>query len=280
MNFLFRRSSSVAASASRRALAALVSSESSILPPSFASASLVPFYRSAQQLEFCGPRRREIHFSAGPLGFRATDVACAEYAVDDYCEDDRRSPERGDERLEIAKLGISQDIVTQLANKGITKLFPIQVLKCPQLSCESNPLAMVLAPTRELARQVEKEFKESSKLYTLCVYGGSPISQQMRALNSGVDVVVGTPGRIIDLLNRGALNLSEIQFVVLDEADQMLNVGFAEDVERILEKMPPKRQTMMFSATMPTWIQKLTRKYLKDPVNIDLVSMTIQFSFR
>ncbi|RRT84693.1 hypothetical protein B296_00013650 [Ensete ventricosum] len=100
---------------------------------------------------------------------------------------------------------------------------------------------MVLAPTRELARQVEKEFKESSKLYTLCVYGGSPISQQMRALDYGVDVVVGTPGRIIDLLNRGALNLSEIQFVVLDEADQMLNVGFAEDVERILEKMPPKR---------------------------------------
>ncbi|KAJ8465120.1 hypothetical protein OPV22_027672 [Ensete ventricosum] len=306
MNFLFRRSSSVAASASRRALAALVSSESSILPPSFASASLVPFYRSAQQLEFCGPRRREIHFSAGPLGFRATDVACAEYAVDDYCEDDRRSPERGDERLEIAKLGISQDIVTQLANKGITKLFPIQraVLE-PAMQgqdmigrartgtgktlafgipiidkiirfqakhgCGRNPLAMVLAPTRELARQVEKEFKESSKLYTLCVYGGSPISQQMRALNSGVDVVVGTPGRIIDLLNRGALNLSEIQFVVLDEADQMLNVGFAEDVERILEKMPPKRQTMMFSATMPTWIQKLTRKYLKDPVNIDLV---------
>ncbi|XP_064952390.1 DEAD-box ATP-dependent RNA helicase 53-like [Musa acuminata AAA Group] len=314
MNFLIRRSSWVAASASRRALAALVSSNFSLLPPSFTSASsvpssadgIVPFFRFAQQIEFCGSQRRGIHFSAGPLGFRATDVACAEYAVDEYYEEDRGSPEGVDEGLEIAKLGISQDIVTQLTNRGITKLFPIQraVLE-PAMQgqdmigrartgtgktlafgipimdkiirfqakhgCGRNPLAMVLAPTRELARQVEKEFKESSKLYTLCVYGGSPISQQMRALNSGVDVVVGTPGRIIDLLNRGALNLSEIQFVVLDEADQMLNVGFAEDVERILEKMPPKHQTLMFSATMPTWIQKLTRKYLKDPVNIDLV---------
>ncbi|CAL9201825.1 unnamed protein product [Musa hybrid cultivar] len=309
-----RSSSWVAASASKRALAALVSSNFSLLPPSFASASsvpssadgIVPFFRFAQQIEFCGSHRRGIHFSAGPLGFRATDVACAEYAVDEYYEEDRGSPEGVDEGLEIAKLGISQDIATQLANRGITKLFPIQraVLE-PAMQgqdmigrartgtgktlafgipimdkiirfqakhgCGRNPLAMVLAPTRELARQVEKEFKESSKLYTLCVYGGSPISQQMRALDSGVDVVVGTPGRIIDLLNRGALNLSEIQFVVLDEADQMLNVGFAEDVERILEKMPPKHQTLMFSATMPTWIQKLTRKYLKDPVNIDLV---------
>ncbi|URD86733.1 DEAD-box ATP-dependent RNA helicase [Musa troglodytarum] len=308
------RSSWVAASASRRALAALVSSDFSLLPPSFASASsvpssadgLVPFFRFAQQVEFCGSQRRGIHFSAGPLGFRATDVACAEYAVDEYYEEDRGSPEGVDRGLEIVKLGISQDIVTQLANRGITKLFPIQraVLE-PAMQgqdmigrartgtgktlafgipimdkiirfqakhgCGRNPLAMVLAPTRELARQVEKEFKESSKLYTLCVYGGSPISQQMRALDYGVDVVVGTPGRIIDLLNRGALNLSDIQFVVLDEADQMLNVGFAEDVERILEKMPPKHQTMMFSATMPTWIQKLTQKYLKDPVNIDLV---------
>lgn len=134
-------------------------------------------------------------------------------------------------------------------------------------------MAMVLAPTRELARQVEKEFRESSRLYTLCVYGGSPINQQIRALNYGVDVVVGTPGRIIDLLNRGSLNLSEIQFIVLDEADQMLNVGFDEDVEMILEKIPQKHQTMMFSATMPPWIRKLTQRYLKDPVNIDLVSI-------
>lgn len=132
---------------------------------------------------------------------------------------------------------------------------------------------MVLAPTRELAKQVEKEFSEAApNLDTICVYGGTPISQQMRQLDYGVDIAVGTPGRIIDLLNRGALNLKEVQFVILDEADQMLQVGFQEDVEKILERLPAKRQTLMFSATMPTWIKQLTRNYLKDPITIDLVS--------
>ena len=135
-------------------------------------------------------------------------------------------------------------------------------------------MALILAPTRELARQVDKEFYESApKLESLCVYGGVPISQQMSQLDHGVDVVVGTPGRIIDLIKRGALNLSEIQFLVIDEADQMLNVGFAEDVETILDHLPKKRQSMMFSATMPNWIIKLAQKYLKDPLTIDLVSM-------
>ncbi|KAJ0807484.1 putative RNA helicase [Helianthus annuus] len=135
-----------------------------------------------------------------------------------------------------------------------------------------NPLAIVMAPTRELAKQVEKEFYESApNLATLCVYGGSPIQRQMSTLDRGVDVIVGTPGRVIDLLKRGALNLSEVQFAVLDEADQMLNVGFAEAVETILEYLPKQRQTMMFSATMPSWIVKLTQKYLKTPLTIDLV---------
>lgn len=141
-----------------------------------------------------------------------------------------------------------------------------------------NPLALVLAPTRELARQVEKEFYEyAPNLDTLCVYGGTPISRQMNSLDYGVDVVVGTPGRIIDLIKRGALNLSEVQFVVLDEADQMLAVGFEEDVEMILEKLPQNRQSMMFSATMPSWIRKLTQKYLKNPLTIDLVSLESLF---
>jgi superfamily II DNA/RNA helicase len=129
-----------------------------------------------------------------------------------------------------------------------------------------------LAPTRELARQVEKEFRESAPLDTLSVYGGVPINQQMRALKYGVDIVVGTPGRVIDLLRRGVLNLSQIQFVVLDEADQMLAVGFDEDVEVIMEQLPQNRQSMLFSATMPSWIRKISNKYLKDPVIIDLVS--------
>uniref|UniRef100_A0A804UFS6 Helicase ATP-binding domain-containing protein n=1 Tax=Zea mays TaxID=4577 RepID=A0A804UFS6_MAIZE len=133
-----------------------------------------------------------------------------------------------------------------------------------------NPLAIILAPTRELARQVEKEFRESAPLDTLSVYGGVPINQQMRALKYGVDIVVGTPGRVIDLLRRGVLNLSQIQFVVLDEADQMLAVGFDEDVEVIMEQLPQNRQSMLFSATMPSWIRKISNKYLKDPVIIDL----------
>ena len=140
-----------------------------------------------------------------------------------------------------------------------------------------NPLAIVLAPTRELARQVEKEFRESAPLDTLCVYGGVPINQQIRVLNYGVDIVVGTPGRIIDLLRRGVLNLSEIQFVVLDEADQMLAVGFDEDVEVIMEQLPQNRQSMLFSATMPSWIRKISNKYLKDPVIIDLVGDFLSF---
>ncbi|KAI8010998.1 hypothetical protein LOK49_LG06G00108 [Camellia lanceoleosa] len=230
-----------------------------------------------------------------------------EYAVADFMDDDK-----SDDGLVIAKLGISDQIVSALEKKGITKLFPIQraVLE-PAMQgrdmigrartgtgktlafgipimdkiiqynekhgCGRNPLALILAPTRELARQVEKEFYESApKLDSLCVYGGVPISRQMSQLDHGVDVVVGTPGRIIDLIKRGALNLSEIQFLVLDEADQMLNVGFADDVETILEHLPKKRQSMLFSATMPNWIRQLTQKYLKDPLTIDLVGDSVQ----
>ncbi|KAG8092914.1 hypothetical protein GUJ93_ZPchr0012g21862 [Zizania palustris] len=215
-------------------------------------------------------------------------------------------PAAGEEGLEVAKLGISPKIVNQLAAKGITKLFPIQraVLEpamqgrdmvgraktgtgktlafgIPILDAIIRhnekykpgrfPLAIVLAPTRELAKQVEREFSESSNVETICVYGGTPINEQIRKLNYGVDVVIGTPGRVIDLLKRGALNLSDVKFVVLDEADQMLSVGFDEDVETILDRVPPQRQTLMFSATMPSWIRKLTQKYLKNPVTIDLV---------
>jgi ATP-dependent RNA helicase DDX21 len=135
------------------------------------------------------------------------------------------------------------------------------------------PRALVLAPTRELAKQVEREFMESaSMLSTVCVYGGVSISIQQRQLSRGVDVAVGTPGRIIDLISRGSLRLDEVRFLVLDEADQMLAVGFEEDVEQILEQMPHQRQSMLFSATMPTWVKKLSRKYLNNALTIDLVN--------
>jgi superfamily II DNA/RNA helicase len=111
----------------------------------------------------------------------------------------------------------------------------------------SYPLALVLAPTRELAKQVDKEFQESApSLDTLCCYGGLPIMNQINVLRKGLDIVVITPGRIIDLINRGALVLSEVQFIVLDEADQILNVSFDEDVEVIMERLPKKCQSMLF----------------------------------
>ncbi|XP_021724607.1 DEAD-box ATP-dependent RNA helicase 53-like [Chenopodium quinoa] len=251
---------------------------------------------------------RSMYSRSGRLEFRAPFASqAAGFAVADYSDDDKvRAGGSGDEGLEISKLGIHPEVISCLAKRGITKLFPIQkaVLepamqgrdmigrartgtgktlafgipildKITRYNAKNGagrePLALVLAPTRELARQVEKEFHESSRLETLCVYGGTPISRQMSDLSRGVDVVAGTPGRIIDLLKRGALDLSRVQFVVLDEADQMLNVGFEEDVEVILEKLPQNRQTLMFSATMPNWILKLTRKYLKNPLTVDLV---------
>lgn len=135
------------------------------------------------------------------------------------------------------------------------------------------PRVLVLAPTRELARQVEKEMKESAPyLNTVCVYGGVSYSAQQNSLSRGVDVVVGTPGRIIDLVTSNSLKLGEVEFLVLDEADQMLAVGFEEDVEVILERLPAQRQSMLFSATMPSWVKKLSRKYLNNPLTIDLVN--------
>ncbi|GJN22796.1 hypothetical protein PR202_gb10395 [Eleusine coracana subsp. coracana] len=135
-----------------------------------------------------------------------------------------------------------------------------------------TPRVLVLAPTRELAKQVEKEIKESApKLSTVCVYGGVSYNVQQNALSRGVDVVVGTPGRIIDLINGGSLQLGEVRYLVLDEADQMLAVGFEEDVETILQQLPAQRQSMLFSATMPSWVKKLSRRYLNNPLTIDLV---------
>lgn len=140
------------------------------------------------------------------------------------------------------------------------------------------PSALILAPTRELARQVQREFKAAAPtLSSTCLYGGIPIMNQVRVLGFGMDVVVGTPGRIIDLVQRGALDLSEVKFVVLDEADQMLAIGFQEDVECILSYLPTRKQCMLFSATMPSWVNVLSRKYLKDPLVIDLVRYPLCF---
>lgn len=213
--------------------------------------------------------------------------------------------------LDLRSLNLSPELVQALANRGITQLFPIQrAVLVPALEgrdligraktgtgktlafgipiierlAKDNkenkllrqsrrlPRVLVLAPTRELAKQVEKEFKESAPfLSTACIYGGVSYVSQQNALARGVDVVVGTPGRIIDLVNSKSLKLNEVQFLVLDEADQMLAVGFEEDVEIILENLPAERQSMLFSATMPGWVKKLSRKHLNNPMTIDLV---------
>ncbi|CAM9177814.1 unnamed protein product, partial [Ectocarpus fasciculatus] len=134
------------------------------------------------------------------------------------------------------------------------------------------PRAICVAPTRELAKQVEREFNRiAPELSSLAVYGGTAQGPQIGEMRRGVDIIVGTPGRIIDHIQQGNLNLSQIQFCVLDEADLMLQMGFQEPVEEIFKEMPEDKQTTLWSATMPRWVQQLSRKYLKTPDFIDLV---------
>ncbi len=130
---------------------------------------------------------------------------------------------------------------------------------------------LVLVPTRELAVQVAEnlaKFGKHSKIKVLAVYGGESINKQMHALASGVQIVVGTPGRLIDLMERRVLNLSSIKFVILDEADRMLDMGFIEDMEFILSKTPRDRQTGLFSATMDENVMRLANKYMRNPEKI------------
>jgi len=134
-----------------------------------------------------------------------------------------------------------------------------------------KPQALIVAPTRELALQVSGDLALASAdrgVRVLTVYGGVGYDTQLDTLKSGVDIVVGTPGRLIDLMNRGALDLSHVKSLVLDEADEMLDLGFLPDVERLLAKTPETRQTMLFSATMPAAIVALARTHMRHPMNI------------
>jgi len=133
--------------------------------------------------------------------------------------------------------------------------------------------ALVLAPTRELAIQVEEaltSFARALSLDLVCVYGGAPYEPQLRALRRGATVVVGTPGRLLDHLDRGSLDLSNVEMVVLDEADEMLRMGFLDDVERLLQATPPKRQVALFSATMPAPIRRIAQAYLHNPAEVQV----------
>ena len=140
-----------------------------------------------------------------------------------------------------------------------------------QLSAPGKPQALVVAPTRELALQVSSDLSIAAKnrgVRILTIYGGVPYETQLDALAAGVEIVVGTPGRLIDLVNRGSLDISHVKSLVLDEADEMLDLGFLPDVETLLARTPETRQTMLFSATMPGAIVALARSHMRHPMNI------------
>jgi ATP-dependent RNA helicase DeaD len=179
------------------------------------------------------------------------------------------------QRAAIPPLLTGRDLVGQAATgTGKTAAFALPVLQRILRDGErKEPRALVLVPTRELAVQVceaVRRYGHELGARVLPVYGGEPIGRQLGGLKRGVDIVVATPGRALDHINRGTLNLSGLEAVVLDEADEMLDMGFAEDIEEILGNTPRSRQTALFSATMPPRIDGMVRRHLRDPVRVEL----------
>lgn len=172
------------------------------------------------------------------------------------------------------------DVIGQAqTGTGKTAAFALPILHNIQPD-QKKVRALVVAPTRELALQVSRAMYEYGRIRgsrVLAIYGGVPYNRQINRLRKGVDVVVGTPGRLLDLTKSGALNLSGVQTVVLDEADEMLSMGFVEDIEAILQATPDERQTALFSATMPKEIRRLADKYLNNPkaVTIKAKQLTV-----
>lgn len=203
-------------------------------------------------------------------------------------------------KLTFRDLGLSDKVLKALDDMGFEEPSPIQEQAIPQLlegkdvigqaqtgtgktAAFGVPIlerldpkvrsvqALVLCPTRELAIQVAEEITKIGKyarVKTIAIYGGQSIERQIRSLHFGVDVVIGTPGRVIDHVKRGTLKLGDVRMTVLDEADEMLDMGFIEDIEFILKETPEERQTLLFSATMPDEIKRLAKRYMKDPTHI------------
>ena len=219
--------------------------------------------------------------------------------IDDL--DDDRADEEDADTVTFASLGLPEEILAAVTDMGFRVPTPIQAAAIPPLlelrdvvgiaqtgtgktaafglpllaivdADERDVQALVLAPTRELAMQsaqaIEDFAARTARLDVVPVYGGSPYGPQIGALKRGAQVVVGTPGRVIDLIEKGALDLSNVRMLVLDEADEMLRMGFAEDVETIASSAPDDRLTALFSATMPAAIEKVAREHLKDPVKV------------
>ncbi|HXB40406.1 MAG TPA: DEAD/DEAH box helicase [Bacteroidia bacterium] len=169
---------------------------------------------------------------------------------------------------------------------GKTAAFAIPILQI--LHAEQQPhngrrpiKALVLTPTRELAIQISESFAAYGKhvgLKHLVIFGGVPQGSQTNALRNGVDILIATPGRLLDLMNQGFINLQQVKLFVLDEADRMLDMGFINDVKKVIQKLPAKKQTLFFSATMPPEIQKLSNTILVNPVKVEVtpVSSTVE----
>ncbi len=173
-----------------------------------------------------------------------------------------------------------RDVVGQAqTGTGKTAAFALPLLSMLQPTKDKSPQILVLAPTRELAIQVAESFTDYGKhlknFNVLAIFGGQDYSIQLRQLQKGVQVVVGTPGRVMDHLRRGTLKATTIHSLVLDEADEMLRMGFLDDVEWILEQLPNRKQTALFSATMPQNIRKIAQKYLHEPVEITIKNKAV-----
>ncbi len=156
---------------------------------------------------------------------------------------------------------------------GKTAAFVIPILERLKPSRKGQgPQALILVPTRELAVQVREEVAKLShgqKIHSVAVYGGKPIRGQIEKLARGCDVVIGTPGRVLDHMARGTLKLNDLWVVVLDEADRMLDIGFRPDIEKILRRCPRERQTLLLSATVPPPVERLARSYMRDPESLN-----------
>jgi ATP-dependent RNA helicase DeaD len=172
----------------------------------------------------------------------------------------------------IPHLLAGADVLGQAATgTGKTAAFALPIINNVEPGRPGSPVALVVVPTRELAVQVGEaitDYGRGRHIQALAVYGGADIREQIRRLKRGVHVVVGTPGRIIDLMKRRSLDITDIATVVLDEADEILDMGFAEDIETILASTPPTRQTVLFSATMPARIKSIADRHQRDPIRI------------
>lgn len=202
------------------------------------------------------------------------------------------------------ELGIRHDIVNAISELGFEKPTPIQEQSIPVLLTGSNdfvglaqtgtgktaafglpllelldfeenyPQALILCPTRELCLQIANDIKNYSKkmgnVNVVAVYGGASISDQLRQIRRGVQIVVATPGRMLDIINRKAIDFSKVRFVVLDEADEMLNMGFQEDIDSILSTTPEEKKTWLFSATMPAEVRRIAKKYMHEPFELTM----------